>query len=251
MGGKEQISLPQGPEPAYTGIVGIAHLSFIEAKASLVKTWLPGCQFPLQCFPPLLRRYSKDGGCGLETPELKTLSKSLLPEQAPRLSLSHENMGRLGFKKWRAAAKSMETGRSQGLQEGRTWGKRGSILSLPSCPFRYEGRRKEKEGLTGVSQGPGACWCLRFLGYVSEGNPTSDLTSVLLPTPQYSWPGPYEPPTSSTLLKARGKWRDTPRGRGAREDKRGGLKPAISGPAFKEAQSVKVREMLGTQPCSL
>jgi hypothetical protein len=114
----------------------------------------------------------------LETPELKTLSKSLLPEQAPRPSLSHENIGRLGSKKWRAAAKSMEKGRGQGLQEGRIWGKRGSILSLPSCPFCYEGRRKGKEGPTGVSQGPGACWCLRFLGYVSEEDPTSDLISA-------------------------------------------------------------------------
>lgn len=80
LGGKEQISPPQGPEPAYTGIVGIAHFSFIEAKASLVKTWLLGHQFPLQSFPPLLRRYSEDRGCGLETPELKTVSKSLFPE---------------------------------------------------------------------------------------------------------------------------------------------------------------------------
>lgn len=124
------------------------------------------------------------------------------PRTGSKAVSEHENMGRLGSKKWRAAAKSMEKGRGQGLQEGRTWGKRGSILSLPSCPFRYEGGRKEKEGPTGVSQGPGACWCLRFLGYVSEGDPSSDLTSVLLPTPQYSWPGPYEPPTSSTPLKA-------------------------------------------------
>jgi hypothetical protein len=56
-----QISLPQGPEPTYIGIVGIACLSFIEAKASLVKTWLPGHQFPLQHFPTL-RRFFKDGG---------------------------------------------------------------------------------------------------------------------------------------------------------------------------------------------
>lgn len=82
----------------------------------------------------------------METPELKTLSKSLLPEQAPRPSLSHENIGRLGSKKWRAAAKSMEKGRGQGFQEGRIWGKRGSFCLCHLVLSAMRAGGKEKRG---------------------------------------------------------------------------------------------------------